>query len=88
MADPLYKRLEDMRGAVEDAQAQIERGRLVDLPSLERDAAYLCDQVKRLEPARARDLQAELAELISALDDLALALERFRNAKQAEKQEG
>jgi hypothetical protein len=75
----LKGKLERVTHSVRRAGEEAMAGRIIQLGTLEADVATICSEVLSLPPGSARELQPAVAELIAALDALALQLGDFRD---------
>lgn len=79
MSEALQNKLEHLITLIEDADAQVRSGVVINLPSLEKDVETLCATIVSGDAQTARDLQPIMAILIGKLDTLAESLQHFKN---------
>ena len=82
-AEQITIRLQEMTSFIETAQAKLQKGEVVNLSHLDNEVAQLCDQTLKLPPQEASQVQPAMADMISKLEALGLALQEFQsNLKQ------
>lgn len=72
----LRTKFEDMIAFVREADRQAAAGEVVALETLDRDVARFCDLMTRAKPDVSQAVAPLMAELVSALEDLAHTLRR------------
>lgn len=72
--DILRAQFEKMIAFVQDADRRVAAGEVVTLTTLDRDVARFCDMLDRADPEVSRDIAPLMAEMVSALEDLARTL--------------
>lgn len=72
--DILREQFEKMIAFVRDADRRVMEGEVVTLTTLDRDVARFCDLLDRADPDVARDIAPLMAEMVSALEELAQTL--------------
>ncbi len=77
--DALHAKMETLKNFIQNADAQIQSGKMVKLGTLDRDVADLCDKVVRLPAAEALEMQPAMADLIGELERLSFSLKDFRD---------
>lgn len=78
-ADQIASRLQDMTSFIEGAKARLDKGEVVSLSHLDAEVATLCDQTMRLQPSDASKVQPAMANMISKLEELGIALQDFKS---------
>lgn len=77
--DVLRTRMETIKSFIQDADAAIRGGAMVNLGSLDRDVADICDRVVRLNAPHALELQPLMADMIGELERLSMSLRDYRD---------
>lgn len=77
--DALRARMETIKSFIQDADAEIRGGKMVNLGSLDRDVADICDRVVRLNAPDALELQPLMADMIGELERLSMSLRDYRD---------
>ncbi|MCB9978968.1 MAG: hypothetical protein H6862_05135 [Rhodospirillales bacterium] len=72
--DILREQFEKMIAFVRDADRRVLEGEVVTLTTLDRDVARFCDLLDRADPEVSRDIAPLMAEMVSALEELAQTL--------------
>ena len=83
----LSEAIEGLTAYIHNARRQVDTGSVADLSMLEETVNALCDAVQSVDGPAARLLQPQMAEMISALDALAVRLNEFIEDKQREIEE-
>lgn len=72
--DVLRTQFEDMIAFVRDADRRVAAGEVLTLDTLDRDVARFCDLLDRADPDISQNIAPLMAEMVSALEDLAQTL--------------
>lgn len=75
----IREKMENLKTFIQDAEASVANGTMVDLTGLDRDIALICNKTVALPPEEARNLQPLMAELIGSLESLSRTLKDFRD---------
>lgn len=75
----IREKMENLKTFIQDAEASVRDGKMVDLSGLDKEVAALCQRAISLPPQEARDLQPLMAEMIGDLERLSIALKDFRD---------
>lgn len=77
--DQLRDKMENISNFIRDAEGTVLGGQMVDMSSLDRDVALICNKVIALPPAQALELQPLMAEMIGNLERLSMALKDYKD---------
>lgn len=61
-----------------DAEASVRSGKMVDITGIDKDINMICSRATSLPAAQAMEIQPLMAELISNLERLGMALKDFK----------
>lgn len=78
-ADDIAQRLQELTEFIVNAQAQLKNGEVVNLSHLDDEVGQLCDETLKLKPEEAVRVQPIMADMISKLEELGLALKDFQS---------
>ncbi len=82
-ADQIAQRLQELSSFIESAQQQLQKGEVVNLSHVDAEVAQLCDQTLKLKAEEAVQIQPVMAEMISKLEELGVALKDFQTHMKA-----
>lgn len=71
-------RLNELTDFIEEAQAKLNDGEVVNMTHLDDEVSALCDQTLALPPQEAAQIQPIMGEMISKLETLGIALKEFQ----------
>lgn len=74
----LEDRLHAITRIIDDARADADQGRIMELGDVKAETERLCAAILKLPPAEARSLQPLIGDLITRLDDLERILTNIR----------
>ena len=77
-ADQISQRLQKLASFIEESQAKLQQGEVVNLSHLDDEVGELCDQALKLKPEDAVKIQPIMADMISKLEELGVALQDFQ----------
>lgn len=77
-ASQIIAELETLTAFIEDAQFKLSKGEVINISHVDAKVAQLCDQALSLKPADATQVQPAMADMISRLEQLGLALQDFQ----------
>ena len=78
-AQNIALRLQELTNFIEEAHARLNQGEVVNLSHLDDEVGELCNAALTLPADQASQVQAAMAEMISKLESLGLALQEFQN---------
>ncbi|HPF77827.1 MAG TPA: hypothetical protein PLF01_00925 [Alphaproteobacteria bacterium] len=84
-ADLIVQRLQELTSFIEDAQTKLQSGEVLSLSHLDDEVGQLCDQALNLPPQDAVKVQPVMANMISKLETLSIALKDFQSGLKAGK---
>lgn len=79
--EQIETRIRELTDFIAQSAQMVREGRMVALTHLDDEVAALCDAALALPPAEAKQIQPFMAAMIAGLEDLARALEEYRNKK-------
>lgn len=79
--DQIETRMRELTDFISQSAQNVREGRMVALTHLDDEVAALCDAAIALPPAEAKQVQPSMAGMIAQLENLARALEEYRNQK-------
>ncbi len=71
--------MEDLKTFIQDSDAKVRGGTMVDLSGLESKVTMICTKATSLPPKDAMDIQPLMADLIGELERLTISLRDFRD---------
>ena len=77
-AEEISNKLKGLISFIENAQEELKGGKVVDLSHLDGEVARICEDTLRLKPEEANNVQPIMAEMISKLETLGIALQEFQ----------
>lgn len=77
-ADQIAQRLQELANFIEESQVKLQQGEVVNLSHLDDEVGQLCDQALKLKPEEAVKIQPTMADMISKLEELGVALQDFQ----------
>lgn len=77
--DQLRDKMENLSSFIRDAEGKVLSGKMVDMSSLDKDVAVICNKVIGLPPAKAMELQPLMADMIGSLERLSIALKDYKD---------
>jgi urease accessory protein UreF len=88
MSNPqkISQRLQELSDFIESAHTSLGEGEVVNLSHLDGEIEQLCNAALRLPPADAKEVQPVMADMISKLEALGLALQEFQNGLKSQQQ--
>ena len=78
IAEILLERMETQTTSIEEAIASIKKDNMVDVSDIDKDIAYICDELDALPPKDAQKLEVPMAKMIGKLEELATELQAFQ----------
>ena len=72
-------RLQELTSFIQNAKEKLGNGEVVDLAHLDGEVEQICEQALKLKPEEALNVQPVMAEMISKLEELGLALKDFQD---------
>ncbi len=85
-AQDISARLQELSDFIESAHNSLSDGEVVNLSHLDGEIEKLCEATLRLPPADATQVQPVMADMISKLEALGLALQEFQNGLTSQQQ--
>lgn len=79
--EQIETRMRELTDFIAQAAQSVRDGRMVALTHLDDEVAALCDAAIALPPAEAKQVQRPMAGMIAQLEDLARALQDYRDQK-------
>lgn len=76
--DQIIQRLTQMTETIDEAQNDVAAGIVKDLTHMDREMAQICDDIVKLSPEDAAQVQPIMADMISRLETLAGSLQSFK----------
>lgn len=77
--DQIIQRLTQMTEAIDEAQNNVAAGIIKDLTHMDNEMAQVCDDIVKLPPEEAAQVQPVMADMISRLEALAQSLQSFKS---------
>lgn len=77
--DQIRNKMESLKTYIQEADASVRDGKMVDLTGLDKDIAQVCQKAVTLPPDQARDIQPLMAGLIGDLEQLSRTLHDFKD---------
>ena len=77
-ATDIAEKMRKLSEFILDAEAKVRSGKMVDITSIDGDINLICARATSLPPAQALEIQPLMAELISNLERLGIALKDFK----------
>ena len=78
-AQQIAARLNELTDFIEEAQAKLESGEVMNMAHLDDEIAALCDQTVALPPQEAAQIQPIMGNMISKLEQLGISLKEFQD---------
>lgn len=78
-ANKIAARLQELTSFIEDARNKLSNGEIIKIAHLDGEIAQICNQTLSLPPKEAVQVQPIMANMISRLEELGLALKDFQN---------
>jgi hypothetical protein len=78
-AQNIIIRLTELSSFIDEAQTKLDNGEIVNLTHLDDEVSTLCEETLSLPPQEAVQVQAVMAEMISKLEKLSVALQEFQD---------
>ena len=78
-AQEISSQLKELVSFIENAHEQLSSGTVVDLSRLDDEVARICEETLQLSPEEANNVQPAMAEMISKLEALGVALKEFQD---------
>ena len=79
-AQQIAARLNELSDFIDEANAKLDDGEVVNLTHLDDEVATLCEQTLSLPPQEAAQIQPAMADMISKLEELGTALKEFQES--------
>ena len=76
--DQIVKRLENIVTTINQAQDNVAAGIVQDLSFMDKEVAQVCEDIVKLPPEDAAQVQPIMADMISRLEGLAQSLQSFK----------
>jgi len=76
--DQIIEKLSTLITLIDQAQIDIDAGRVRDLSAMDHDVAKVCDDIVALPPEQAQEVQPVMADMITRLEKLAGSLQSFK----------
>jgi hypothetical protein len=77
--DQISQRLEDIVATINKAHDDVSAGIIQDLSFMDKDVASVCNDIVKLKPEEAAEIQPIMADMISRLEGLAQSLQSFKS---------
>lgn len=78
-AQQITARLNELSDFIDEAQAKLNDGEVVNLTHLDDEVATLCEQALALPPQEAAQVQPVMGDMISKLEQLGASLKEFQD---------
>ncbi len=75
-------RLQGITDMIEQAQRDLNAGKLADLGDMDKNVTALCREIEISPPEIATEMKPLIAQMISGLDELAIALSTYQTQLQ------
>ncbi len=79
-SDSITNKLKEMSLFIDQAEAALKKGEVINLSHLDKEVEKLCEQALNLPPEDAKAIQPIMGEVISKLENLALSLQNFQSS--------
>jgi len=79
--EQIKARMRELTDFIAQSARTVREGQMVTLHHLDDEVASLCDAALALPPAEAKDVQPAMAGMIAQLEELAKALQAYRDSK-------
>lgn len=76
--EQISNRLQELVSFIENAQEQLSGGQVVNLSHLDDEVAEICEHTLQLKPEEAAQIQPVMADMITKLEELGIALQQFQ----------
>jgi len=76
--DQLIAELNRLSAFIEDAQIKLGEGKVLNLSHLDSEVETVCQEIVKLPPKQAQDVQPVMADMISKLETLGISLQEFQ----------
>lgn len=76
--DQLIAELNRLSAFIEEAQVKLGDGEIVNLSHLDSEVETICQEIVKLPPKQAQDVQPVMADMISKLETLGISLQEFQ----------
>lgn len=77
-AEQITNELRQLIDFIDDAHQRLDDGEVMDLSDLDDEVARLCDETLALKPEEAAQVQNTMAEMITKLEKLGVALQEYQ----------
>jgi hypothetical protein len=77
-ADRINEKLSGLTAQIDEARARLDKGEVVNLSYLDEEVEQLCQQALSLPPHETAKIQEPMADMISRLEQLSVALKDFQ----------